>query len=527
MKTKFIFLAFSCSIMLLSLSSCSHPKLLLSSQSATFIVENTTPTINASLTSIGISSPTGSLPSATSLPNQSTITSTRAPTATKKPTLTLFAPKLPTAAASPTITPTFDAYHLVTATRSPAEVCPQKNPSVQPPDFNAITRSTPAPHHLQNDYLVYFNKGGIAENLPESRRPEYSVDLTNDGVPEYIFQQGDVFILGCKSGKYQLLYDARVDEGNGANWIYEIRDANQNGKPEIILNKKQSGDSIDYDVIEWDGNKFRSLLIPNDRNITKYGVYEAGKSTQLKFSDLDGDPIFELAVRISPPYITEEYTLGFPWRIKTDYYQWNGSAYGYTEEVYDPPLFRFQAVNDGDWAFLRGEYDQAIFFYQQAIKDDNLYWYSEQRRDYLLAIDPGTLSHNVTPVYPVYNPDEYPNLAAYSYFRMMLAELKKGYPSHAQTIYDWLKANFNEGMPGHVYFELADIFWAEYQKTGDFNSSCSATYEFSRTHPEEIFRSLTTQIVSHKKLITWPNPIHFGSQSAELEYSPTMICPSQ
>ena len=109
----------------------------------------------------------------------------------------------------------------------------------------------------------------------------------------------------------------------------------------------------------------------------------------------------------------------------------------------------------------------------------------------------------------------------------MLAELKNNHLARAQTTYDWLQANFTVDKPGHVYAELAALFWNEYQKSHDFASSCSLTYDYASTHPEEVFRYLTTQIVINKKLITWPDPIHFGDQSAELEYSPEMICPPQ
>ena len=396
--------------------------------------------------------------------------------------------------------------------------------------------------HFQQDYLDYFNNGGIVGNLLTYWQPDYTVDLTNDGVSEYVFQQGDVFIFGCESRKYQLLLDIRENEDTpAANRVIEVRDANQNGLPEIILEISNQSQTTIFDILEWDastihtneytsldGTQFRSLWAPNDRHINKNSLFESlNGSPYFRFEAMDLDPLLELAVHIIPPYFDDSYDEGFPWRNEVDYYKWNGSAYVFAKQTYDLPLFRFQAVHDGDWAFLRGEYDQAIKFYQLAIKDDDLYWYTEARRYFLLINDPGWNSPTATPVNPIIDPAEYPNLTAYSYFRMMLAEIKKGYPTHAQTIYDWMQANFMADMPGHVYAELATLFWNEYQKSGDFASSCSLTYGYASMHPEEVFRYLTTQIVINKKLITWPDPIHFGYQSAELEYSPVMICPSQ
>jgi tetratricopeptide (TPR) repeat protein len=387
----------------------------------------------------------------------------------------------------------------------------------------------PYDHHFQQDYVDFFNNGGIASALPASWQPEYVLDLTNDGMPEYIIRtRDDNFILGCQSGKYQIMLDVRAEIR-----IPDVLDANQNGFPEVILLKT--------DILEWDTSSvhafpytnwnevhFRSLLVPQDRKVNINGVYEDpyGRA-DFTFEAMDLDPLLELAIHLTPPYFEDIYADGFPWRNETDYYRWNGTSYVFAKQIYDPPLFRFQAVHDGDWAFLRGEYDRAIEFYQQAIKDDNLFWYTDARRYYLLMNDPGWNGSVASPAKPKIDPQEYPNLTAYSYFRMLLAEIKKGYPSHAQTIYNWLQSNYPAGMPGYVYVELATLFWTEYQKSGDFGLSCSATYVFASTHPQEIFRYLATQIVSNKKLITWPDPINFGYQSAELDYSPAMICPSQ
>ncbi len=538
-KVKSLLHAFWISISFVTLWSCNSPspstltrtETVVAETASTTAVPSVTPTQKFTLTNTRLSTrvPTKFIsPSQTPIP---THTSKTKPNTTGNTTPTPL----------PTVKPTFNAYHLATATRSPAEACPEKNPNLKPPDFAAMLTFPPLVHHFQQNYLDYFNNGGIADALPLNWKVDYKLDLTNDGVSEYIFQQGDVFILGCQSGQDQLLLDIRENEDGIANRVIEARDANQNGFPEIILEINNQSQTSLFEILEWDAfnshtkpysavnnTQFRSLWAPNDRHINKDGLFELlFGSPDFKFEALDLDPLLEVAVHIIPPYFHAGYNDGFPWRDETDYYKWNGSAYVFAKQVYDRPLFRFQAVNDGDWAFLRGEYDQAIQNYQQAIKDDNLYWYTEERRNFLLVNDPASFLQNATPVNPVYNPNEYPNLAAYSYFRMMLAEIKLGYPSRAQTIYDWLQANYTVDMPGYVYTELASLFWTEYQKSADFGKGCSAIYAFARLHPEEIFRYLATQIVSNKKLITWANPIHFGSQSAELEYSPAMICPSE
>jgi hypothetical protein len=538
MKHKLIFHAFWIFLAAFIFWSCGRPARATSEQTATIISDSITITTFPSLarsqepTLASTLYPT--LPFTQAATITPTVTPTPSPTVTHQPTATPPATLTSFPTIFPSITPTFDAYHLATATRSPAEVCPQINPDVKLPDFEALF-VPPYDHLFQQDYLDYFNAGGIAGVLPEYWRPEYKIDLTNDRIPEFIFRINEnIFILGCQSGKYQLLLDIRLK-----NRIFDIKDANQNGFPELILGLYSTTYIID--ILEWDapnvhlfpynlGNEtlFRSLWVPNDRHIDQNGVYDDPMGrTDFKFEPMDLDPLLELAAHIRPPYFDDSFYDGFPWRNEVDYYKWNGSSYVFAKQTYDPPLFRYQAVHDGDWSFKRGEYDQAIKYYQLAIKDDNLYWYTEARRYFFLMNDWGWNSPAATPTNPIYDPDEYPNLAAYSYFRMMLADIKNNHLAQARTTYDWLQANFTVDKPGHVYAELAALFWNEYQKSHDFASSCSLTYDYASSNPEDIFRYLTTQIVINKKLITWQDPIHFGVQSAELEYSPAMICPSQ
>ncbi len=113
---------------------------------------------------------------------------------------------------------------------APAESCPEKKPALRPPDFYAMILKK---EHFQQDYLDYFNSGGVVGNLAQNWLPEYVLDLTNDGVPEYIIRWGDVFVLGCHSGKFQILLDIRSIENNGVNGVEAVGDANLNGVPRL------------------------------------------------------------------------------------------------------------------------------------------------------------------------------------------------------------------------------------------------------------------------------------------------------
>ncbi len=243
------------------------------------------------------------------------------------------------------------------------------------------------------------------------------------------------------------------------------------------------------------------------------------------FANTDSDPLLELIVTLYPSWEKKRYEDGFPWRTVYDHYKWNGSNFIFARHIYSSPAFRFQAVNDGDWAFLYGDYINAISHYRLAISDDSLLWYTEERRMYSLIHDIPWAFRDVTPIPATYDPNEYPNLAAYSYFRMMLADIKLGRLSFAQTTYDWLQINFPTGKPGHAYAELAGEFWDVYKISQNFAMACSVVNDYAKLYPEEIFRYLSNSAIIDGIKINWPNAINFGEQSSELRYSPELICP--
>ncbi len=365
--------------------------------------------------------------------------------------------------------------------------------------------------------MNYFNSGGSINRLPIWWRPNYITDITNDGIPELIFQKCDVFVIGCLGGRYEVVLDHVSFQG--CNGIEAFRDGNQNSIPELVVRVKLTQYIEQFDVIEWDGLQFRSLLVPFDNNVTEEGIFKFPKGrARFGYQPVISGSSLALAISIRGPQPwDDDYDTKIPWRDYSDLYYWNGSNYIFSKQQFDPPTFRFQAVHDGDLSFVYGDYDQAILNFQQAIIDEDLLWYSDERRELLI----GNRSS-----LPEFDPNEYPNLAAYSYFRIMLAGIYKGWTSNPKITYDWLMTNFQAGDPGYVFAELADIFWREYQETNNLSQSCTMTYDIAYLHHEEIFRYLTNSIFVTDTKIDWPNPTLFGQISSELPYSPEFICPS-
>jgi hypothetical protein len=193
---------------------------------------------------------------------------------------------------------------------------------------------------------------------------------------------------------------------------------------------------------------------------------------------------------------------------------WNGEAFAFYRTEYARPQFRFQAVQDADQATRWAEYDNALDLYQQAIFSDKLDWWTQERRAYEQILwdsrwYAGSLTPTPTPLpFPTSDPNEYPNLAAYSRYRIMLLHLLRGYLPEAKIVYETLQEKFPADQPGHEFAEMATEFWNEYQTSHDIGQACNQSVEYARSHSE---------------ILTYLGSDYHGWQSHE--YAPEDVCP--
>jgi len=91
----------------------------------------------------------------------------------------------------------------------------------------------------------------------------------------------------------------------------------------------------------------------------------------------------------------------------------------------------------------------------------------------------------VTP-YPSPIPDttEYPRLAAYAYYRMILLHTFLGEMDAAQIQYETLQSKFPAGNPGHPYAEMTTGFREAYQSSGTMYAGCAAAIQYAAERPE-------------------------------------------
>jgi hypothetical protein len=246
-------------------------------------------------------------------------------------------------------------------------------------------------------------------------------------------------------------------------------------------------------VYEWDGNSFTELL----------GIRDFGESTY-EIQDIDENGTYEIILfRGRPPFWNR--LAEFPWRYYTSIYSWNGSSYVISSRKFTSLEYLFQAIQDADRYVLSGEYDQALTLYQDTIFNNKLDWWSIDRKNYEADI---LLGNSKSPVMPNKDLTEYPRLAAYAYYRIMLIHLVQGNESEASTTYNTLQQTFGSNQYGHPYVEMATAFWEAYQSTHKMYDGCAAAIQYAAEHPE---------------ILTPLGSDYHGAQSHT--YVPADVCP--
>jgi tetratricopeptide (TPR) repeat protein len=204
---------------------------------------------------------------------------------------------------------------------------------------------------------------------------------------------------------------------------------------------------------------------------------------KIHYEDVDQDLFQELVVNSGIP-VWETYRSYLPWRNQTSIYKWDGEHYSVSHLAFDPPEFRFQAINDADLAFFQEEYAKALELFQQAIFDERLKDFSPEIRENLQAKWDTHLSHQLTPTPVAPDPNEYPRLAAYAYYRMIIIHTQLGELDAAKIQYDTALQKFPANNPGHAYVEMASAFWEAYNSSGKMANSCEAAIQYAEKHPE-------------------------------------------
>jgi len=259
--------------------------------------------------------------------------------------------------------------------------------------------------------------------------------------------------------------------------IDSIMDLNNNGLPETIITTLGCSGigCLGIKTFEWNAEDFVDLS--PYANI--FGPQE------FYFKDIDQNGTEEIVlVGDSPGSLCVGFMI--PWRYKTVIYTWNGNIFAESNFTFEAPKYRFQAIQDGDRETNNGRLEQALTSYQNAISNEKLEWWSQQRSEYEGALC-YTSHQQITPTPPANlkeDTTERPRLAAYAYYRILLLHIVRGFDLDASTTYDILQQKFPAGNAGHPYAEMATLFWNAYQSTHNMTDACGAAIEYAAEHPE-------------------------------------------
>jgi tetratricopeptide (TPR) repeat protein len=394
----------------------------------------------------------------------------------------------------PTFTPTFNATTIVTATPAEKAECPKENPNVLidfliPQKIEDILD----PSLIDEEkVLSYLNNGGSIFQLIDRLKTGYMdkkfiyQDFTQDGLNELLIKfhtrHGHSYysIFTCINSAYKS-FDPIDNFGalGSQAYVLTIEDMNKNGIPEIVV-----ADGGSYFIIEWSGSNFKNIAYDSSNN--QWPTIHS-PSEQGKIEDVNRDGLKDLILTGADIYyygFNESYYEGLPWRDEIRVYVWNGDLYSQLPSEYSEPEYRFQAVQDGDRETIQRNYEQALTLYQSAISSDKLSEWSVEMRASQDEIPKSNYLGQPTPTFPAPDMTEYPRLAAYAYYRIMIIQFAQGQESKAIDTYNTLQNTFGSDLYGSPYVVMATSFWNAYQANQKMYDGCATAIQYAVEHPE-------------------------------------------
>lgn len=429
---------------------------------------------------------------ATQATHPSVVSNAATPSSIPTATQTLLPTQTPTASITPlptisTFTPTFDASTIVTVTPAAKAECPEIDSAIKVENYLPGKLEYPSPN-TTDKILDFLNEGGDGQTLIARLEQIYPNggdfrggydfdDVTGDQNPEFLYveinYEGKLLAFSCKNGKYELL--ATLPEKNDfLDYTMQIANLNMNGIPEIIV---MGTNGVSYPVstiyfYEWNGKTFSNLGHANILALR-----------QTKITDIDGNGSKEISFSGDNPSCLSCKNF-IPKRQRTIKYGWNGKGFVEVSNEFEFPEYRFQAIQDADAMAIIGRYDKAVQLYEETISNKKLEWWSSERLEYERALSDSWIPDLTLPPEPSEDKAEYPRLAAYAYYRIMLLHFVQGNEQGASFAYEALQEKFGNDPYGSPYVEMATAFWNAYQSTHKMYDGCAEAIQYAAEHPK-------------------------------------------
>jgi hypothetical protein len=308
-------------------------------------------------------------------------------------------------------------------------------------------------------------------------------------------------VIGCVDGEYQTLADyPPLGGANCSPQIVYIGDMKLNSTPDIVFAFLMgSGWNFGADIQEWNGSEFVSLIQASHgeksasasrtaRILFWYGIdgffipvpYMNGVASY-DIRDLDGNGTIELILKdFGPAHHDTLYSFG-PWRGKRVVFSWDGLHVICNALEMDPPMYRFQAVQDADRFFLMGDYARAERLYRAVFTSKPLERWTSERMRFLLDQQWAEAAGRHTPVPPAEDEDGYPRLSAYAGYRLVLLKATRGDMPSAEGLYVGLLSSHPSGSVGYPYVLLAARFLGNFRVTHDPVKACARVLDYAES----------------------------------------------
>ncbi|TET53747.1 MAG: hypothetical protein E3J64_03060 [Anaerolineales bacterium] len=299
----------------------------------------------------------------------------------------------------------------------------------------------------------FLNDGGVAllesllyswDALPANTGQAIATDVTGDGRYEVVvamrdptsssvFPSGALHVYGCLAGGYVDLHSETTD--GLALEVLQVSDADTDGLDDVAYTESACGAHtcmVSLRILGWDGSTFAHLM---------------GGLLEMPY------PTYTL----SPGRIDAESgrigSVGAePQRDYSEVWEWSGSVFTVTQQVWGAPVYRYHALLDGERALLAGDYAAAITIYEQVIDDETLEAFP---RHYTEAEEKAWLS-------------------AFARSRLAVARIVAGDQTGGQAEFILLQISHPPGSAGHEVASLTAIFAAEYAATDSVEDACDA-----------------------------------------------------
>jgi hypothetical protein len=333
-----------------------------------------------------------------------------------------------------------------------------------PPPTPALPRPNEAIDYIPT-IQQFLNAGGDVmaleqmlagwDALPERPGQVVAADITGDGDQEIIvalrysgdapLPPGDLLIFAAKS--HALLYQEGYDPHGASIQLLQVIDADRDADPDIVYTLTTCGAHTCFDslqILKWEGARFSSLM--GGRLDMPYPTYSVTPGR------IDAQSGFVGSVGAEPQRGYSEV-----WELRS-------GVFTVTQQIWQPPVYRYHALLDADRALLAGDYAAAVAGYERIIGDDTLQEW-------------GAVSGEVDPA------TERAHLTAFARWRLALTYLQAGGPSSAQVQHTCLKMDFAEDSTGHDVVTLAEVFWAAYLPSASITDGCNAMVEAAKAAP--------------------------------------------